>query len=203
MTLSHFHNLPKVSYPIVIYLTKNAMPCIPCYTIGKSSTLKLAAFLKKYHRCILINATWISGSLNCVMWIFLLLSVYVARPAKRPSSIAQLPTEPKWGRYIPEPTIPRVSYPTTPHYPSVYSNATTATHLSEQPIPIQANRENHYGNQYYSSSHSDTSDGYYYNTYQQQPVSATSTSSNKYYYEDDAYRDTTAVDSYCYYPHYR
>ncbi|CDH55473.1 predicted protein [Lichtheimia corymbifera JMRC:FSU:9682] len=159
-----------------------------------------------YHRCILVNTTWVCGSLNCVMWIFLLLSVWVARPAKRPSSIAQLPTEPKWGRYIPEPTIPRVSYPATPHYPSAYSNATTATHLSEPvPPPIQTNMDSnyHHGNQYYSSGHSDTSDGYYYNAYQQQPMTATTTSSNKYYYEDDGYRDSSAVDNYCYYPHYR
>lgn len=168
----------------------------------------IIAFLKEHRRCVLVNTTWICGSLNCVMWIFLLLSVWVARPAKRPSSIAQLPTEPKWGRYIPEPTIPRVSYPATPHYPSVYSNATTATHLSEPvpPPPIQTNMDSNYhqhGNQYYSSGHSDTSDGYYYNAYQQQPMTATTTSSNKYYYEDDGYRDASAVDSYCYYPHYR
>lgn len=203
---SHFHSLPKVSYPTAICSTKNATPCIPYYTTGMLSTFWIIAFLKEHRRCILVNTTWVCGSLNCVMWIFLLLSVWVARPAKRPSSIAQLPTEPKWGRYIPEPTIPRVSYPATSHYPSAYSNATTATHLSEPvPPPIQTNMDSnyHHGNQYYSSGHSDTSDGYYYNAYQQQPMTATTTSSNKYYYEDDGYRDSSAVDNYCYYPHYR
>ncbi|KAG2221058.1 hypothetical protein INT45_009716 [Circinella minor] len=78
-----------------------------------------------YHRCLLIDATWIGACISCLLWFALLPFAIFAKPAKRTSSAGKLPKEAsKWDKYTyqsqPQPQS-SVSY----YYPQQHNSVLT------------------------------------------------------------------------------
>ncbi|KAI8146495.1 hypothetical protein BJV82DRAFT_654707 [Fennellomyces sp. T-0311] len=151
-----------------------------------------------YHRCLLVDATWIGACMTCMLWMLLLPFAAFTKPLRRASSVGKLPTESNWGKYEPR----QHNSVRTQGSSAKYSSTTPLTQHQVLPEPTLPNmyhtstaENDYYGRNYSGGDYAVTAttpthhtttmpitpNTYYYDEYREPPVQ-TPQSENYYHY---------------------